>query len=241
MFIRHQNKNAASASWKAKSVLALLCLCSIFAHAEKMNSTIQEAIYEFEMKGETAKATRLLEKVTTQGDREDKEKAFFYLGKIKELAGNNASANFYYQQSLSTTKEINKAYWLSEREAATGNTNEALIKKRITLRSPIRKVFKGEPSYVLLNSSSIKKVLADTVINVRAGVPEKSDILNIDASGIWYQPFTRDSLFYKPHNSKQPSKAYAIAATTEFYSRGDNAIAQSGHTLTLLDRKGIVT
>ena len=218
MFIRHQDRNAATASWKAKSVLALLSLCGVFAHAEKMNSTIQEAIYEFEMKGETAKATRLLEKVTSQGDREDKEKAFFYLGKIKELAGNNASANFYYQQSLSSTKEINKAYWLSEREAATGNTNEALIKNKVALRSSIKKVFKGEPSYILLNNGNIKKVLADTVVNVRTGIPEKSDILNIDASGIWYQTFTKDSLFYKPHNSKLPSKVFPISATSEFSS-----------------------
>lgn len=240
MFIWHQKKHSTSATWKAKSVLALLSLCGVFAHAEKMNSTIQEAIYEFEMKGETAKATRLLEKVSTQGDREDREKAFFYLGKIKELSGNRASANFYYQQSLSSTKEINKAYWLSEREAATGNTNEALIKKRVALRSPIKKVFKGEPSYILLNNGNIKKVLADTIVDVRAGLPEKSDILNIDGSGIWFQTSARDSLFYKPHYSKSPLKAYAIPATTEFYARGDNAIAQNGHTLTILDKKGIV-
>ena len=96
MFIWQQKTRIALAARKATSVLALLCLCGTFAHAEKMNSTIQEAIYEFEMKGETAKAIRLLEKVTTQGDREDRENAFFYLGKIKELAGNDASANFYY-------------------------------------------------------------------------------------------------------------------------------------------------
>ena len=240
MFIWHKKKPSTGATWKAKSVLALLSLCGVFAHAEKMNSTIQEAIYEFEMKGETAKATRLLEKVSTQGDREDREKAFFYLGKIKELSGNRASANFYYQQSLSSTKEINKAYWLSEREAATGNTNEALIKKRVALRSPIKKVFKGEPSYILLNNGNIKKVLADTIVDVRAGLPEKSDILNIDGSGIWFQTSARDSLFYKPHYSKSPLKAYAIPATTEFYARGDNAIAQNGHTLTILDKKGIV-
>lgn len=240
MFIWHQKKPSTGATWKAKSVLALLSLCGVFAHAEKMNSTIQEAIYEFEMKGETAKATRLLEKVSTQGDREDREKAFFYLGKIKELAGNRASANFYYQQSLGTTKEINKAYWLSEREAATGNTSEALIKKKVALRSPIKRVFKGEPSYILLNNGIIKKVLADTIVDVRAGLPEKSDILNIDGSGIWFQTSARDSLFYKPHYSKSPLKAYAIPATTESYARGDNAIAQNGHTLTILDKKGIV-
>ena len=240
MFIRHQKKMAASASWKAKSVLALLCLCCVFAHAEKMNSTIQEAIYEFEMKGETAKAIRLLEKVSTQGDREDRENAFFYLGKIRELASNKSSANFYYRQSLATTKETNKAYWLSRREAVTSSTNDALIKNKIALRSSIAKVFKGEPSYILLRNGNIKKVLADTVVDMRAGLPARAEVLNIDGSGIWYQTGAKDTLFYKPHYSKLPTKAYAIAGTTEFYARGDNAIAQSGHTLTLLDKKGIV-
>ena len=138
MFIWQQKTRIALAARKATSVLALLCLCGTFAHAEKMNSTIQEAIYEFEMKGETAKAIRLLEKVSTQGDREDRENAFFYLGKIKELAGNDASANFYYQQSLANTKETSKAYWLSEREAFTGNTYESLIKNKVPLRSSIQ-------------------------------------------------------------------------------------------------------
>ena len=240
MFIWQQKTRIALAARKATSVLALLCLCGSFAHAEKMNSTIQEAIYEFEMKGETAKAIRLLEKVTTQGDREDRENAFFYLGKIKELAGNDASANFYYQQSLANTKETSKAYWLSEREAFTGNTYESLIKNKVPLRSSIEKVFKGEPSYILLRNGGIKKVLADTIVDMRVGLPEKSDVLSIDGSGLWFQASTRDSLFFKPHYSKQPTKAYPIAATTEFFARGDNAIAQSGHTLTILDKKGIV-
>ena len=240
MFIWQQKTRIALAARKATSVLALLCLCVTFAHAEKMNSTIQEAIYEFEMKGETAKAIRLLEKVTTQGDREDRENAFFYLGKIKELAGNDASANFYYQQSLANTKETSKAYWLSEREAFTGNTYESLIKNRVPLRSSIEKVFKGEPSYILLRNGGIKKVLADTIVDMRVGLPEKSDVLSIDGSGLWFQASTRDSLFFKPHYSKQPTKAYPIAATTEFFARGDNAIAQSDHTLTILDKKGIV-
>ena len=240
MFTRQQKIRSAITAWKAKSVLAILCLCGVFAHAEKMNSTIQEAIYEFEMKGETAKAIRLLEKVTTQGDREDRENAFFYLGKIKELAGNKASANFYYQQSLATTKETSKAYWLSKREAVTGSTSEALIRNKLSLRSSITKVFKGEPSYILLRNGNIKKVLADTIVDMRAGLPERSDVLSIDGSGIWFQTGTRDSLFYKPHYSRLPTKAFDIAATTEFYARGDNAIAQSGHTLTIIDKKGIV-
>ena len=220
--------------------LALLCICSAGAHAEKMNSLLQEAIYNFEMKGNTAEAIRMLEKVSTQGDREDRENAFFYLGKIKELESNRNSANFYYQQSLNTTRETDRAYWLSEREAATSNTNDFLIKNKFALRSPIAKVFKNEATYLLLQNGNIKKVLADTIIDIRTGIPARSDILRIDDLGIWYQTLDKDSLLYKPFNAKNPSKAYPVAATKEFFSKGDNAAAQNGHTLSILNRKGII-
>ena len=241
MFTLRQKRPASHVTGTALFVLALVGICCGPALAERMNSTIQEAIYEFEMKGEVGKATRLLEMVSKQGDREDREKAFFYLGKIKELSGNRTSANFYYNQSLSFTKETAKAYWLSEREAATGIVNDVLIRKKIPLRASIEKVFKGDATYLLLRNGSIKKVYADTVVDIRAGIPARSDVLKIDGTGIWYQTANRDSLLFKPHNVKFPSRAYAIAHTDEFFAKGENAIAQSAHTLTLLDKKGIVT
>ena len=104
MFTRQDTRIAKRKAFIA--FLAVFCICSASAFAEKMNALIQEAIYDFEMKGETAEAIRLLEKVSTQGDKEDRENAFFYLGKIKELASNRNSANFYYQQSLNTTRAV---------------------------------------------------------------------------------------------------------------------------------------
>ena len=240
MFNLRQKRPASPVARTALFVLVCLGVYCGNAFAEKMNSTIQEAIYEFEMKGETAKATRLLETVGKQGDREDREKAFFYLGKIKELSGNRTSANFYYTQSLYLTKETSKAYWLSERDAATSVRNDVLIRKKFPLRSAINKVFKNDATYLLLQNGNIKKVLADTIIDIRAGIPARSEILKIDGSGIWYQNANRDSLLFKPHNVKFPSRAYGIANTTEFYARGENALAQSERMLTLLDKKGIV-
>ena len=229
MFTRLHIRTCNATRRALTAFLAVFCICSASAFAEKMNSTIQEAIYDFEMKGETAEAIRLLEKVSTQGDKEDRENAFFYLGKIRELSNNKTSANFYYQQSLNTTRETDRAYWLSEREAATSSTNDVLIKNKFTLRSPIAKVFRNEATYLLLQSGAIKKVLADTIVDVRTGIPARSDILKIDDSGIWYQTLDRDSLHYRPHNTKFPAKRYPISATKEFFSKGDYAAAQNGH------------
>ena len=220
-------------------VLAFLCVCSVCAHAEKMNASIQEAIYRFEMKGETAEAIRILEKVTSQGDREDRETAYFYLGKIRELFDNQNSANFYYQQSLANTKETSKAYWLSEREASTSSTPEALLKKSWTLHSPIAKAFRGTSTYLLLQNGSVKKVVNDTIIDVRVGSIARTRILHIDDSGIWYQNESGDSLLYRPLSNKLPSRAYPIAGNIEFYSNGDEAIVQNENAVTLLNKKGI--
>jgi hypothetical protein len=58
-----------------------------------MASQLQEAIYLFEMKGEVDESIRLLEKISRQGDADDKESAFFYLGKIYDLASNKDRLN----------------------------------------------------------------------------------------------------------------------------------------------------
>ena len=85
-----------------RTAMMLVWLCGFmsFTLAEKMESSIQDALYRFEMKGEFKKAIAILENVISEGDNEDKEKASFYLGKIQELAGNRQSANLYYKQSL---------------------------------------------------------------------------------------------------------------------------------------------
>ena len=92
MFNFGQKDNTISKAW----ILAILAICTIFsaqALASKMATQLQEAIYLFEMKGEVDDAIRLLEKVSRQGDADDKESAFFYLGKIYDMASNKAQAN----------------------------------------------------------------------------------------------------------------------------------------------------
>ena len=128
-------------------MLVWLCGFMSFTLAEKMESSIQDALYRFEMKGEFKKAIAILENVISEGDNEDKEKASFYLGKIQELAGNRQSANLYYKQSLQRTSTTSKAYWLAERIAATAGTPETIQKNSLQLKSPLRKVFEGNPAY----------------------------------------------------------------------------------------------
>ncbi|MCQ2054070.1 MAG: hypothetical protein MJY82_02110 [Fibrobacter sp.] len=227
---------------KVRGLAALLALLYVFSgnvFASKMSYTLQEAIYRFEMKGENEEAFRLLEKVAKEGDKEDREAAYFYLGKIQELSGNISSANFYYGQSLSHTTETAKAYWLATREAQTSTTHEKLLKKRIPLNSPIKKIFKGQTTYLLLENHSVKRFENDTLITVKTFINAESDILHIDDQGIWYQSPEKDSLQFKAFGNTNASRAYPIAATTSLFIKGDNALVQSPHTLTLLNKKGI--
>ena len=123
----------------ALSAGAFFALCCGEAFADRMASDIQEAIYNFEMKGNVNEAVRILEKVSKQGDREDQQEANFFLGKIYELSSSKKNANYYYRQSLRKTKETGKAYWLAARAASTSESPEALLKKSLRVRFPIKK------------------------------------------------------------------------------------------------------
>lgn len=235
--MKAQLRNTVKFSAAAKTLLVLLCALCGSAFASKMAYTLQEALYLFEMKGETDEAIRLLEKVVSKGDAEDKEDALFYLGKIHDLAGNKTSANFYYNQSLNNTRETAKAYWLAEREAETTRQSEDLLRKNIQLHSPIHKIFRGQSSFVQLQNGKIFRVEPDTIVPVRFSV-RNADILRIDDQGVWYQNESKDSLYYKSI-SGNAQKAFPVAATTSLYTRGENAVAQSAHTLTLLNRKAV--
>ena len=178
------------------ALLAFLCVLCGQAIASKMAYSLQQAIYLFEMKGDVDEAVRILEKVVSKGDAEDKENAFFYLGKIQDLAGNKSSANFYYNQSLDNTNETAKAYWLAEREAATTRLDEKLLRKSIALNSSIKKIFRGQSTYILLVNGKIVKVVGDTIAPVRFPASRDADILKIDDQGIWYQNSGKDSLYF---------------------------------------------
>ena len=66
-------------------MLVWLCGLLSFTFAEKMESSIQEALYRFEMKGEFQKAISILEKVVSEGDAEDKEQAKKLVDKFQAI------------------------------------------------------------------------------------------------------------------------------------------------------------
>lgn len=193
------------------------------------------------MKGETNEAIRILTKVSNEGDQEDKEEAFFYLGKIQELAGNNSSSNFYYKQSLDRTTATPKAYWLAERSAATSNQPENLLKSPLVLKSLIKERFGTKPTYIQLQDESIKKIEDDKLVNINVSLPESAKILNISSQGIWYKVASEDSLVFKPFHANKAERSYPISGIKGFFANGDEVIVQDQSTLTLLNKKGIKT
>lgn len=218
-------------------VVLMLCIGNIFA--EKMTSNIQEAIYLFEMKGETSEAIRILEKVAIQGDLEDQESANFFLGKIRELANEKDQANYNYHQSLRNVKETNKAYWLAEREAATSEESEKLLKNRLIARSSIKNIFYGQTSYILLNNNTVHKIEKDSLVNTNVDIPKDADIVNISQQGVWYQKPTMDSLHFSPFHSSNPKLAFPIEKTTSLITHNHEALALSENGLFILVKKGI--
>ncbi len=225
-----------------RTTFALVWLCGLvsFTFAEKMETSIQEALYLFEMKGETSEAIKMLENAAMKGDEDDKEKAYFYLGKIQELSDNKTSANFYYEQSLARTNEVAKAYWLSERESATSTKPEALLRTPIQLKSPIQKTFGKNPTFLLLNDGSICKI-KDNRLDIITTAPAHQQIFNIDRQGIWYQPADQDSLVFKALYANTPNKSYPFTGITHFWSEGNRVLVQTERQLSILNNKRIVS
>ena len=203
-----------------------------------MASQLQEAIYLFEMKGEVDDAIRLLEKISRQGDPDDKESAFFYLGKIYDLANNKAQANHFYNRCQSINTMTSKAYWLAERDAATSFSPEKLLKKTLTLRSPIRKLFDGKNANILFENGHIAKVENGKITEIPAQIEEGAHLLHIDSDGMWYQNSARDSLFYKPHNSPNQKVSYSIKNISQFAAVNGNALAMTDRDIYIINRKG---
>lgn len=234
--------NSRHTFWLAKALFSLIVLCSIASEnvfAGSMESSIQEAIYLFEMKGEKAEAIRLLEKVANNGDKEDKEQAYFYLGKIQELADNKTSSNFYYKQSLSRTTESAKAYWLSEREAATDIQPENLQKPFIPLRSTILKTYGSNPTFLQFRDGSIKKIEDDQLVNLNINLPQNSNILKINSKGIWFQSEAKDSLYFVSLYSGKILRNYEISSIVDFAENGEEAIAITESSLHIFNKKNV--
>lgn len=218
---------------------AFLALCCGNSFADRMASDIQAAIYNFEMKGNVNEAVRILEKVSKQGDKEDQQEANFFLGKIYELSSNKNKANLYYKQSLRKTKETGKAYWLAARTASTSESPEALLKNSLRLRFPIKKIFYGPTTHILLQNNSIYKIENDSLIEIRIPLPLDAQILTINSQGIWYQRNERDSLFFKPMHLKTPQTAFKVESTKSLFVHNNETVVLGEHTLTILNRKGV--
>ena len=223
-----------------RTAMMLVWLCGLlsFTFAEKMESSIQEALYRFEMKGEFQKAISILEKVVSEGDVEDQEQASFYLGKIQELAGNRQSANLYYKQSLQKTPETSKAYWLAERISATTTQPETIQKKSLHLRSPIRKVFESNPTYIYLQNGDVYKIMNDSLLKVPVGLTAGSEILRVDNVGIWYTLSEKDSIHFKSHNNLRKAKSFALRNPKDIAFSETRALIQGDYAIALVNRKG---
>jgi len=223
----------------ALSAGAFFALCCGEAFADRMASDIQEAIYNFEMKGNVNEAVRILEKVSKQGDREDQQEANFFLGKIYELSSSKKNANYYYRQSLRKTKETGKAYWLAARAASTSESPEALLKKSLRVRFPIKKIYYGPTTYILLQNNSIYKIENDSLVEIKVPLPVHAEIFSINSQGIWYQRNERDSLFFKPMHLKTPQTAFKVEGTKSLFIHNSEAVVLGEHTLTILNKKGV--
>lgn len=232
--------NSKNINWitKAIGLMAVFCLClAANVSAGSQESAIQEAIYLFEMKGENSEAIRILEKVANNGDKEDREQAYFYLGKIQELAGNKNSSNFYYQQSLSRTTETAKAYWLSEREAATNQQPESLQKKHISLKGHILAVYGSNPAFIHFKDGSIRKIEDDKLTNIPFALPANATILSITTKGIWYQSEFKDSLYFQSMFTGKIIRNYEITEILSFAENGEEAVAVTEKSLFIFNKK----
>jgi len=238
MFNFGQKENTICKAW----ILAILALCAVFstqALASKMATQLQEAIYLFEMKGEVDESIRLLEKVSRQGDADDKEAAFFYLGKIYDMASNKAQANHFYARSQAITQTTSKAYWLAGRDAATSFSPERLLKKTIPLKSPIRKFFDGKNANILFNNGHIAKLEGGLLIETSSKLEEGDILLHIDSDGMWFHNSMRDTLFFKPHISPKQELSFNIKNISQFTVTNNYAIAMTERDIYVLNRKGL--
>lgn len=222
----------------AALLLVWLCgLCSL-SFAEKMESSIQEALYLFELKGEVNEAVKLLEKAANNGDEDDKEKAFFYLGKIQEISDNKQSAQFYYSQSLARTTDNAKAYWLAEREGVNSDRPERLLRKPILMPGAIDNVFGTAPAFLLLHNKSVKKIEDEKLVDMGVQLPDNSKVLKITPEGIWFQDPTQDSLHFQSFLSNKPSISYGFSNVLNIFPRENQVLIQEDHQLTLINKKG---
>ncbi|MDR1760711.1 MAG: hypothetical protein LBR60_09355 [Fibrobacter sp.] len=195
---------------KEKFLLGIFLLSSGI-HAAGMASLIDEALYLFEMKGEYAEAQAILEKVSVEGDIEDKEAAFFNLGKIFELSGNHSSALFYYREALTLTTSDKIAYYLAGKITALDSSPEPLVKNYHKLTSPVTRVFPGEPPAIVLENGQLFRFQNQKwTVSPSALIPENAIVHAVSSTGIWFSLPDNFTLHFQPHQSQKKGNVYPL-------------------------------
>lgn len=173
-----------------------------------MEKELYEAIYEFEIKGNFSDAQDMLARISLEGDAEDKSEAFFLLGKIQELSETPQNATFYYRQSLENPGNARKAYFLASRIALLDSAPERLVDRRIRFDAAIQKTFPGTAPAVLLSNGKLYRLQGEKFTAEHQNFPTNADILAVTPVGVWYSLNDRKSLFFRPKDSRQPTRTY---------------------------------
>lgn len=212
-----------------------------FAWSSKMASSINEATYLFELKGEFEEAISLLEKISVEGDDEDKAEAYFLLGKIHDLSKNFQSAIFNYTQALISPMTDAQAYWIAERLAYLDRSPERLIKANVKTKAPIVKIFGGNNPTLLLNNNQLLQLHGDKFVSVPTVLPENTIIHAISNTGIWFSEPDKFVLHFQPKQAKKPTKNYAIDSqvSTLLPLSGNQALVMTEKTLLYVSNEGI--
>lgn len=175
-----------------------------------MTSTIKEALYLFELKGEFSLAISKLKEVSQKGSPEEQVSANFYLGKIYDISGNASTASFYYTQCLMHLKNTSDAYWIAEQLARLQAQPEPLIQNHIPLKVKDLKVFPSfETSYLVLDHTKIVQMDSDHLDPVLTPIPVNAQIHFVSEFGVWYSTPTH-TLCFQPLNALEATQKYSL-------------------------------
>jgi tetratricopeptide (TPR) repeat protein len=221
--------------------ISFLLTAALAAQASKMSVSIEEASYLFEFKGEFDEAVSILEKVSDEGDAEDKTRANFLLGKIHDISGNAYSAEFYYSQALMNPENDADAYWLSERLAALNPAPEKLVKSVKRMPSPVTRIFDGQTPALLLENHQLLRLYDDKFVSIPTFFPENVNILAVSRTGTWFTLPGDYTLHFQPVQAKRNMRNYTLDSpvTSIFPLSGNQALVTTDGSLIFIGNEGI--
>ncbi len=211
------------------------------AWASKMASSIDEAAYLFEFKGQFEEAISLLEKISVEGDEDDKSEAYFLLGKIHDLSQNTTSAIFNYTQALISPRYDAEAYWIAERLAYLNPTPERLVKANVKTTAPISRIFASNNPTILLSNNQLLRLYGDKFVSIPAVLPEKALIHAVSNTGIWFSQPDKFVVHFQPNQAKKPTKTYTINSpiSTLIPLSGSQALIMTEKDLMYVSNEGL--